>query len=193
MNERRFFLNRLPGDKIEGVDENSLIWGIFMTSSLHAAIFLGKGYSENLHSIRNTGQKPTVKKLFDATQTLIHEQELEIPGMSELSWCSSKWEELHLTSVTEVMQLMKAKVYVFSFSVLCVGKMSEYLQSNIEWEIFYVFQKYTAIQSIGWTRWEPVEFPPRNPKVDGRIGLYTRIISWKNYVYVDVQRHPLGT
>ena len=46
-----------------------------MTSSLHAAIFLGKDYTENLHYKRNTGLKPTVQKLFDATQTLIREKE----------------------------------------------------------------------------------------------------------------------
>ena len=53
-----------------------------MTSSVHATIFLGKDYSDNLHSIRNTGQKPTVQKLFDATQTLIREKkEFENSGV----------------------------------------------------------------------------------------------------------------
>ena len=79
----RLILNRLPGDEMKGIDKNSLIWGIFTTSSLHAAIFLGREYSENLHSTRNTGQKPSVQKLFGATLTLIREQELEISGVSE--------------------------------------------------------------------------------------------------------------
>ena len=52
----RIMLNRLPG-------KNSPIWKIFMTSSLHAAIFLGKGYSENPHSIRNTGQKTNCREI----------------------------------------------------------------------------------------------------------------------------------
>ena len=72
----RIILNRLPGKEMKGIDKNSLIWRIFTTSSLHAAIFLGKEYSENLHSTRNTGQKPSVQKLFGATLTLIREQEL---------------------------------------------------------------------------------------------------------------------
>ena len=114
-----------------------------MTSSLHAAIFLGKGYSENLHSIRNTGQKPTVQKLFDATQTLIREQEFGDLGSVRIKLDSSKWEELHLASDKEVIQLMKAKVYVFSDSVLCVGKMSEYPQSNTEWENRFSWFKST--------------------------------------------------
>ena len=60
-----------------------------MTSSMHAAIFLGKDFTENLHSIRNSNQKPTVQKLFDVIQKLIREQNLEISGMTELSWGTS--------------------------------------------------------------------------------------------------------
>ena len=98
-------------------------------SSLHAAILLEKNYTENLHPVRNTERKPYV------TQKLVYEQKWEISGASELSWCISKWEELHLASDTEVIQLMKAKVYVFSDSVTCVwGKIHEYPQSNNEWE-----------------------------------------------------------
>ena len=76
----RIILNCLPGKEMKGIDKNSLIWCFFMTSSMHAAIlfFFGKDHSENLHSIRKTGQKPTVQRLFDVTQTLIREQELEI-------------------------------------------------------------------------------------------------------------------
>ena len=57
-----------------------------MTSSMHAAIFLGKDLSENLHSIRNSNLKPTVQKLFEMTQKLIREQNLEISGVTESSW-----------------------------------------------------------------------------------------------------------
>ena len=45
----RIVLNCPPGEEMKGIDENSLVWRIFMTSFMHAAIFLGKGYSENLH------------------------------------------------------------------------------------------------------------------------------------------------
>ena len=60
-----------------------------MTSSMHAAIFLGKGYSENVHSVRKTDRKPTVQKLFDVTYKLSSKQKLEISGVSELSWGTS--------------------------------------------------------------------------------------------------------
>ena len=67
-----------------------------------------------------------------------------------------------------------------------------------------VVQKYTAIPRIGWTRWGTsgvrveniprtrlTADPPRNPKVVGRIELYTRKFPCNNYIYVDVQRHHL--
>ena len=47
---------------------------------MSAAVFHGRDYSENLHSIKNTDEKPTVKKLFDVSQKLIREQGLEISG-----------------------------------------------------------------------------------------------------------------
>ena len=64
-------LNRPPGDKMDDIDKLSLIWRTFMSSSMNAAVFLARDYSENLHSIRYTDEKPTVKKLFDVTQKKI--------------------------------------------------------------------------------------------------------------------------
>ena len=46
---------------------------------MHAAIFFGKDHSKKLHPIRNTGHD-------DVTQPSMREQELEISGVSELSW-----------------------------------------------------------------------------------------------------------
>ena len=132
---------------------------MFMTSSMHAAIFLGKDYSKNLHSVRNTDQKPTVQKLFDVSQKLIREQNWEISGVSELSWRTSTWQRLSLVNDEEVIKLMNAKVHVFSGSVLCVGKTREYPQSNIEWanrlEWFTSTNQYRELDGIDG---EPVEF-----------------------------------
>ena len=42
MNDRlRATLNRLPEDEMVGIDKHSLIEVLFMTSSMHVAIFLG--------------------------------------------------------------------------------------------------------------------------------------------------------
>ena len=40
----------------EDIDKRSTIWGMFMSSTLEASVLLGKNYSDNLHSIKNTGK-----------------------------------------------------------------------------------------------------------------------------------------
>ena len=41
-------------DATEDSEEHSVIWGMFMSSTLQASIFMVKNYSDNLHSIKNT-------------------------------------------------------------------------------------------------------------------------------------------
>ena len=43
-------LNRKPEDKMEALEVNTLIWGMFMTVTLQAAVHLGNDYLKNLHS-----------------------------------------------------------------------------------------------------------------------------------------------
>ena len=58
----------------------------------------------------------------------------------------------------EVISLSHAKVYVFSDSVFCLGKMNENPQSNAVWEDRFKWLKsspeYRALDRIG----EPMEF-----------------------------------
>ena len=42
-----------------------------MSSTLDASVFMGKNYSENLHSIKNTGNNLTLKQMFDIFEKLI--------------------------------------------------------------------------------------------------------------------------
>ena len=55
---------------------------MFMSSTLEASVFMGKNYSDNLHSIKNTGQNLTLKQIFHISEKLILEQSDEIFGMS---------------------------------------------------------------------------------------------------------------
>ena len=50
--------------------------------------------------------------------------------MSTVNWDDSSWKHFSLIGDEEVISLSHAKVYVFSDSVLCFGKMSENPQSN---------------------------------------------------------------
>ena len=44
-------------DATQDSNKHSLIWRVFMSSTLVASVFMGKNYSENLHSITNTGKR----------------------------------------------------------------------------------------------------------------------------------------
>ena len=45
-----------------------------------------KNYSDNLHSIKNTGKDLTMKQMFDTSEKLIAEQSDEIYGVNTNSW-----------------------------------------------------------------------------------------------------------
>ena len=62
--------------------------------------------------------------MFDISEKLIVEQSDEIFGVSQISWENSPWKQLSLVNDEEVISLSHAKVYVFSDSVLCLGKVN---------------------------------------------------------------------
>ena len=62
--------NRPPGDKMDDIDKHSLVWGAIYVFHNERSRF-SWDFSDNLHSTRNTDEKPTVKKLFEVTQKLI--------------------------------------------------------------------------------------------------------------------------
>ena len=59
--------------------------------------------------------------MFDISEKLIVEQSDEIFGVSLISWEDSPWKQLSLANDEKVISLSRAKVFVFSDSVLCLG------------------------------------------------------------------------
>ena len=110
---------------------------------------MGKNCSENLHSIKNTGKDFTMKQMFDIPEKLIVGQSDEIYGVSTINWDDSSWKHLSSIGDEEVISLSHAKVYVFSDSVLCLGKVNENPQSNCLGRQLDVVQKFITIQSFG--------------------------------------------
>ena len=104
-----------------------------MSSTLQASVFMVKNYSDNWHSIKNT-EDLTLKQMFDISEKLITEQSDEIYGISTINWEHSSWKYLSLVGDEQVISLSHAKVYVFSKSVLCLGKVNQNPTSNAVWE-----------------------------------------------------------
>ena len=107
---------------------------------------------------KNTGDL-TIKQMFDISEKLVSEQSDEIYGISKIIWEHSSWKYLSLVGDEEVISLLHKKVYVFSDSVLSLGKVNENPQSNMAWEErltwFKSSSEYRALDTIDG---EPMEF-----------------------------------
>ena len=151
--------NQSSKDATKDSDKHSVIWGMFMSSALQASVFMVKNYLENLHSIKNTGKDLTMKQMFEKSEKLITEQSDEIYGMSTIYWEHSSWKYLSLVGDEQVISLLHTKVYVFSDSVLCLGKVNENPQSNIAWEDRLTwFQSSPVFRTLDRIDGEPMEF-----------------------------------
>ena len=96
---------------------NVLLWGLFITSSMTAAIHVGPNYTENLEVYKNTNFEE-IQNLFGITQKLILDHPEEILNVKH----------------DQVIKWTKAKVLVYSNSVLCLGKLSDHSEANQRWE-----------------------------------------------------------
>ena len=130
-----------------------------MSSTLEASIFMGKNYSHILRSIKNTGNNLTMKQMFDISEKLIVVQSDEIYGVTPIYWEDPSWKQLSLVGDEEVISLSHAKVYVFSDSVLCLGKMHQSPQSNTVWENKLTwFKSSSQYRTLDTIDGEPMEF-----------------------------------
>ena len=144
----RKMLNRSP-DSMQDIDKHST----------EVSVFMGKNYSDNLHSIKNTEQNLTLKQMFEISEQLMLEQSDEFFGVSQISWESSPWKQLSLVNDEEVISLSHAKLYVFSDSVLYLGKMNLNPRSNTTWEEkLSWFKDSSQCRTLDTIDGEPMDF-----------------------------------
>ena len=113
-------------------EEHSIIWGMFMAVTMNAATFMGNNFQDNQNSIMNTTDL-TLKRMFDISAKLVGEQD-EISNVDKIHWEKHSWRHLSLIGDEIVIILQRAKVYVFSDSVLCLGRVHQHPQSNEAWK-----------------------------------------------------------
>ena len=74
VNDRvRKILDQTSKDAMKDSNKHSLIWGMFMSSILEASVFMGKNYSDNLHSYipsKKTEENLSFRKLFEISEQL---------------------------------------------------------------------------------------------------------------------------
>ena len=103
-----------------------------MAVTMESATFMEKNFQNNHNSIVNTTDL-TLKKMFDISAKLVSEQD-EIFKVDTIPWERHSWKHLSLIGDKRVINLQRAKVYVFSDSVLCFGRNHQYPKSNEAWK-----------------------------------------------------------
>ena len=76
---------------------------MFMSVTLESAVFMGKNYLNNCHSIANT-KDLTLKQMFDISTRLVSEQD-EIYGVETIGWDKHLWKHLPLIGGERIINL----------------------------------------------------------------------------------------
>ena len=108
----------------ESSEEHSIIWGMFMAATMNAATFMGKNFS-TIQSVVKNHESLTLKQMFDVTAKLVNNQE-EISCLDKILYGKNSWTHLSLINDAVVINLQSTKVYVFSDSVWCLGKVLQH-------------------------------------------------------------------
>ena len=95
----------------ESGDEHSIIWGMFIAATMNAAKFMGMNFSTDQNFTTNS-------------------EDL----MDTIHWEKNSWKRLSLIGDETVINLQRTKVYVFSDSVLCLGKVLQHPEFNEAWK-----------------------------------------------------------
>ena len=89
---------------------------MFMSVTLESALFMGKNYSDNWHSIKNT-KDLTMKQMFDTSAKLVFEQD-EIHGVKTIDWEDYSWKYLSLIGETNHQSSAHKSPRLFRFCVV---------------------------------------------------------------------------
>ena len=116
----------------EDCTEHSIIWGMFMATTLNAATFMGKNYSTMQNVVKNE-ESLTLKQMFDVTAQIVHNEE-EIYCLDKIVYQKKSWTQLSLINDPVIINLQSTKVYVFSDSVLCLGKVLQHPECYEAWK-----------------------------------------------------------
>ena len=87
---------------------------------MKAAVYLGPDYTEHLEVYRNTNLEE-LQNLFDVTQSLKLHHQAEFLNVTPIDWTAPSWTRSAFTH-DQVITWTKAKVRVYSDSVLCMEK-----------------------------------------------------------------------
>ena len=86
-----------------------------------------------IQSVVKNHESFTLEQMFDVTAQLVNNQE-EINCLDKILYGRNSWTHLSLINDETVINLQRTKVYVFSDSVLCLGKVLQHPECNEAWK-----------------------------------------------------------
>ena len=137
---------------------NVIIWGLFLTSSMIAAIHFWPNYVSNSEIYKNT-KFENIENVFNITQKLIQEHSEEILNAKCLEYSSLSWARSVLAN-DQAMKCAKAKACVYADSFLCIGRMEQAPGATVQrWKgQIEDLRKYSAHQDAVGFDGEAIEF-----------------------------------
>ena len=132
-----------------------------------------------------------------ATKVIIH---FQVQGVARINWHTHPWQRATLLS-NKAVRLSTAKVFVFSDSVLCLGKMHQYPASTDAWkrwegDWFTTTSQYRELDRIDGEpadlKWKifpghtTLQILEKISEDDGRNEMWTWTIHGSNYLHVNV-------
>ena len=99
-----------------------------MAVTMNSATFMVKNFQDHQNSIVNTADL-ALKQMFDISAKLVTDQD-EISNLETFGWEKHSWKYLSLIGDERIINLQRIEVYVFSDSVLCLGKIHQNPESN---------------------------------------------------------------
>ena len=167
----RKIYGKQPGDPMEYLMVNLATRGMFMNTTLQAAVHLGRKYAKN-HIWDSLGELfEEIKSLICELSEILGPRTPEIVGLKIIEFEDTTWRSISILC-KRVFQVTTAKVYVFS--ILCMGEMRgdrnaawmnkinwysqnsslkelsriDGMQTEFEWRIFPAFTMIGILEEI---------------------------------------------
>ena len=158
-----------------------------MNTTLQPAVHLGKDHEVNLRFVKNNHWR-TTGQLFRETEKSVSGQ-TETTGISLISFQCLRWVSTSLLH-SRAYQYSIATVYVFSDSVLCLGKMGDNLieswKKQIQW--FSHNEYFSELKRIDG---QPMEFEWEDFKIMKRIYSTRKTVHgtrWDKFFWLNLEK-----
>ena len=115
--KRQKIISNVAGDG----EEHSMIWWMFFGCNNGISDIHGENFQDNQNSIMNSTDL-TLKQMFGITAKLVAELRWDLKFRNDLVWKNIHGNICPLIGDERIINLQRAKVCVFSDSVLCLGK-----------------------------------------------------------------------